>query len=867
MSAVIGSLRAELSANIAQFQSDMGQAANTLKKFSREAKAVGREIEEVGKSMSLALTLPLVALGTEAVKKANDAARAMALLRATIASTGNSSGKTADQLGETAKQLRAISQYDDEEILQGVTTNLLRFGNVQGPIFDRAQKAIVNLSSALGQDLQSASIKVGRALQDPIKGMQALTRLGITFTSAQKEHVKALVQSGQGMQAQQIILAALEKRFDGAAKALRDATPGAELKNAWEDFGETVGALLVPAIRELASMLSTALKWFNDLPVPLQKFIVGVSALAAVIGPLLAGFGFFIKLGGQIAGLLRLLITPLSIVLGFVASLSAATLAWVAGLAAVAIAIAIFSKSVGDVLHGNFKKAWEDAKNTAASIAGTIKGLWNSVTGKPKAGPDGKPAPGGAGAGGGGGAEPPDFNLDNEDQLKKRVEALKTLKADIKQMGDKITNSLGDITLPKATSQANALNLQIDNFVKKAQDAGVNTAAFAGKIDVLRDRIEKLRQAGLEKEAKAFSENVDSAAVAVDRFARGGLPVLEERLGNVDDAFKQLRDKIQNDIDANAALAASNNAAAEAMERLKGLLNDLTAAHEAARKAAIEQAAAEQRLADLNSQRNQFETRTQIEDLHQARGEGAPITQDDADLQRATRELHAQSIEAAQKLAALERDRAVLVEQNLNHENDEQIANITKEIELQRELARLVGSTSATQIVSANKIADAFRTFTADLSRTLVDMVANWDFSLHSLTNVFRRLLADMLLKPAGDMLSGVLGKVVSGIFGVGGGAAGAAGFAGFFAKGGSLNPGEWGIAGENGPEPIFAGTGGMTIMPHQAGGASGGDIYIDARGADTAAVQRLAGVVGELQRREGGRIRGFNADQRARSR
>jgi hypothetical protein len=101
MTAVIGSLRADLSASIAQFQSDMGAAADTLKKFSKEAKQIGREIEEVGKGMSIALTLPLVALGREAVKKAVDAGQAMLLLKATIASAGNASGKTAGQLEET----------------------------------------------------------------------------------------------------------------------------------------------------------------------------------------------------------------------------------------------------------------------------------------------------------------------------------------------------------------------------------------------------------------------------------------------------------------------------------------------------------------------------------------------------------------------------------------------------------------------------------------------------------------------------------------------------------------------------------------------------------------------------------------------
>lgn len=851
MSAVIGSLRAELSANIAQFQSDMGAAADTLKKFSREAKQVGREIEEVGKGMSLALTLPLVALGREAVKKAEDAGQAFLLLRATIASAGNASGKTAEQLEQTAKQLRAISTYDDEEILKGVTVNLLRFGNVQGPIFDRAQKAIVNLSAALGQDLQSASIKVGRALNDPIKGMQALTRLGITFTTAQKEQVKAWVQSGQGAKAQALILDTLEQKFDGAAKAMRDATPGAELKNAWEDFGEKIGALLIPALKDLGAMLADVLKWFTALPEPIQKLLIGVLAIAAAIGPLLAGFGFFIKLGGQIAGLLRLLIPPLVAVVTWIGSLSLVTLGWVAGLVAVAVAIAIFSKSIGDVLHGNFKKAWEDAKNTAATIAGQIKGLWNSVTGKPKA-----PGEKGAEAAGvpGIGAPAPDFNQDNEAELKKRAEAVIELQRAITATNNKIGNSLDAVSLPKTTVEANRLNQEIDAFVQRAKEAGVNTDAFAGKIDALRDRIEKLKAAGLAKEAKTFGETVDSAAVAVDRLARGGLPPLEEKLGQVDDAFKQLRDKIQNDIDQNAALAQTNDDAARSMERLKTILSSLGDAHTKATAAAIAQVKAEQALADLATQRANFETGTAIQDLHQARGQGAPLTSEQADLQAAGRQLQQQSIETQTKLIQLEADRAALVAQNTKGQNDKQIENITSEIELQRQLADLVKSTSADQLAAAKKVDEAFTEFAGNLSTSLDDMLINWNFSLSSLTSTLRQLANSLLIKPATDAAGGA----IAGVF---------KNFAGFFADGGSVNPGQWGIAGENGPEPIFAGTGGMTVVSNKLASSSRGDIYIDARGADDAAVQRLAGVVADLQRREGGRVQAYTANNTARNR
>jgi hypothetical protein len=49
MSAVIGALRAELSASIAQFQSDMGKAADSLRGFTKEAKAISKELDSVGK--------------------------------------------------------------------------------------------------------------------------------------------------------------------------------------------------------------------------------------------------------------------------------------------------------------------------------------------------------------------------------------------------------------------------------------------------------------------------------------------------------------------------------------------------------------------------------------------------------------------------------------------------------------------------------------------------------------------------------------------------------------------------------------------------------------------------------------------------
>jgi phage-related minor tail protein len=102
-----------------------------------------------------------------------------------------------------------------------VTVNLLTFGNVSGEAFDRAQMAAVNLSARLGQDLQSSAVQVGKALNDPIKGVTALGRVGVSFTEQQKEQIKAMTKVGDVAGAQSLILAQLEKQYGGSAEAPR----------------------------------------------------------------------------------------------------------------------------------------------------------------------------------------------------------------------------------------------------------------------------------------------------------------------------------------------------------------------------------------------------------------------------------------------------------------------------------------------------------------------------------------------------------------------------------------------------------------------------------------------------------------------
>lgn len=76
-----------------------------------------------------------------------------------------------------------------------------------------------------------------------------------------------------------------------------------------------------------------------------------------------------------------------------------------------------------------------------------------------------------------------------------------------------------------------------------------------------------------------------------------------------------------------------------------------------------------------------------------------------------------------------------------------------------------------------------------------------------------------------GGLLSNIFGSLIGALFGGKGGGASAGkgagsafarGFGGFYAEGGTLRPGEWGIVGENGPEPVSVGRDGTFISPNR---------------------------------------------------
>ena len=198
----------------------------------------------VAAAAAAALTAALAAgkLLNNFVDATVQAEAAQAQLGAVIASTGGAAGRSLAQLNEHAAALQKVTNFGDEatNAMQGV---LLTFTEIKGDQFDAATVAIQNVATAMNQDLMAAALQVGKALNDPVQGMTALGRSGITFTEAQKDMVKEMVAANDIIGAQTLILAELEKQFGGSAEAARDTLGGAldSLRNAWGDLFEMAG--------------------------------------------------------------------------------------------------------------------------------------------------------------------------------------------------------------------------------------------------------------------------------------------------------------------------------------------------------------------------------------------------------------------------------------------------------------------------------------------------------------------------------------------------------------------------------------------------------------------------------------------------
>jgi hypothetical protein len=188
----------------------------------------------------------------KSIGEARAAERTTAQLNTVIASTGGVAGVTAAAVQDLATALQRTTTYEDDATTAAAAL-LLTFTNIGKDVFPQALGMTLDMSTALGQDLKSSAVQLGKALQDPIEGVTALRRVGVNFTEAQQATIKSLVESNRLLDAQKLILAELNTEFGGSAAALGQTFDGqlAILGNRLGSLGKTLGGLLLEPLQAL----------------------------------------------------------------------------------------------------------------------------------------------------------------------------------------------------------------------------------------------------------------------------------------------------------------------------------------------------------------------------------------------------------------------------------------------------------------------------------------------------------------------------------------------------------------------------------------------------------------------------------------
>jgi hypothetical protein len=167
-----------------------------------------------------------------------------------------------------AGELEALTSIEAESIQEGANL-LLTFGNIRNElgagndIFNQAVAIMTDMSVVMGTDASASAIQLGKALNDPLKGITALTRVGVSFTEQQREQIEQFAEAGDIMSAQKVILNELAREFSGAGEALGQTTAGqvALLHHELGTLSEELTVALMPAISDAITLGRDFTNW------------------------------------------------------------------------------------------------------------------------------------------------------------------------------------------------------------------------------------------------------------------------------------------------------------------------------------------------------------------------------------------------------------------------------------------------------------------------------------------------------------------------------------------------------------------------------------------------------------------------------
>lgn len=265
-----------------QATKDVEQMTKRMEKFAGGLKAVGASMARAGRNLSVAVTAPIVALGFVAVKAFNTQERAEKQLEAALESNGREVKSLLADYKQFASALQGITTVGDETTLQMLQQ--AEAMGLSGESAKRASKNAIALAKAMGLNEKSA-----------LRYTASLEQGTTTMLNRYLPVLKDIEDDTERAAKAQQLLANMFKVAEAEAKTFGGVVQ--QMKNDLGDLFEEFGGIIAEALTPFVKMLSQVVKWFQKLSPATKKWIVGIAALVATLGPAL------VALGGLVAAL------------------------------------------------------------------------------------------------------------------------------------------------------------------------------------------------------------------------------------------------------------------------------------------------------------------------------------------------------------------------------------------------------------------------------------------------------------------------------------------------------------------------------------------------------------------------------------
>jgi hypothetical protein len=253
--------------------------------FSSITKGVGAiGIAATGAAAAVGgIAYKLISIGEEGLQAEN---RIKSVVK-TMGLFGTQSGDVASRLIEMADATELATGVDGDLIMAAQAKlatfkELAKTAGTTGGAFDRATQASVDMAAVFGGDASNYAVQLGKALEDPEKGLAALKRTGALTTSQIKAISEEFAATGNRAKAFDQVLKAIETQVGGAANATASGMSrikvsigqmleevGKPMSEVFSQFAADVAAMtpqivaslssLAPKIREVGSTLAAAL--------------------------------------------------------------------------------------------------------------------------------------------------------------------------------------------------------------------------------------------------------------------------------------------------------------------------------------------------------------------------------------------------------------------------------------------------------------------------------------------------------------------------------------------------------------------------------------------------------------------------------